>query len=139
MGTMVLAGNDQLRVPKSTATDTHERRPTPRPDTMRPTTMTQKPGVKVWIAPPTAKMTAPKKRVPRLPMMSPTRPAATEVTAVREDMVRAESEGGSVWSELTECADLKDGYHGADLQSGRVVKVLAEVRASNDPRHDAAW
>ena len=58
---------------------------------------------------------------------------------MREDMVRAESKEGSVWSELTECTDLKDGYHGADLQSGRVVKVLAEVRASNDPRHDAAW
>lgn len=56
----------------------------PKPEKIRPRTITQKPGVKVWMAPPTAKTTAPLKSVPRLPMISPTCPAATDVTAQKE-------------------------------------------------------
>ena len=61
-------------------TSTNDRRPTPNPATILPTTMIVNPFVNVWIAPPTAKTTAPEKRVPLLPRISPMRPAASDVT-----------------------------------------------------------
>lgn len=60
---------------------THDSKPTPKPAMIRPMTMTQKPEVNVWMAPPKAKTSAPMKSVPLRPMMSPMRPAATDVTA----------------------------------------------------------
>lgn len=42
--------------------------------------MIQKPGVRVWIAPPTANIIAPTKSVPLRPRLSPMRPAASDVT-----------------------------------------------------------
>ena len=59
---------------------THESRPTPNPLMMGPTTMITKPGVNVCTAPPIVKMTAPMNSVPFLPRVSPTRPAASDVT-----------------------------------------------------------
>ena len=59
---------------------TYDSRPTPKPATTLPATITQNPGVKVWIAPPRAKTTAPMNNVPRRPNVSPMRPAAIEVT-----------------------------------------------------------
>lgn len=61
---------------------THDKKPTPKPDMILPNTMTSKEVAKVWTAPPTEKMTAPQKRVLRRPKMSPTLPAAKEVTVV---------------------------------------------------------
>ena len=37
---------------------------------------------------------------------------------------------------LTECADLQDGHHGANLDRGRVVEVLSEMGAGDYPGHD---
>lgn len=61
--------------------DTNDNSPTPKPLTIRPTTMIVKPLVKVWIAPPIVKTMAPMNRVPLRPMISPTRPAAMVVAA----------------------------------------------------------
>ncbi|KAG6889859.1 hypothetical protein C0992_003838 [Termitomyces sp. T32_za158] len=54
--------------------------PTPKPLTIRPTTNEVRPVEKVWNVPPIVKITLPKKSVPLRPSISPTRPAATEVT-----------------------------------------------------------
>lgn len=101
---------------------------------IRPMTIVQKPEVKVCMAPPRAKTTAPLKSVPRLPMMSPTCPAATEVTAYtirtpREVVVQDAS------SELTEGADFEHCYHRPNLNSSRVIEVFSEVWAGDDTRH----
>lgn len=60
--------------------DTHDNSPTPNPETNLPTTILGMPPVKVWIAPPMVKTTAPVNRVPLRPIASPMRPAASEVT-----------------------------------------------------------
>lgn len=60
--------------------DTHDSSPTPNPEINLPTTMLGMPPVKVWIAPPRVKTTAPVNRVPLRPIASPMRPAASEVT-----------------------------------------------------------
>ena len=62
---------------------TYESNPTPNPLTMRPNSIISYPVVKVWIAPPRAKRTAPVNNVIRRPIMSPTRPARIEVTTNR--------------------------------------------------------
>lgn len=81
MGTIVLERVVSRSKEAQTSMFTHESKPTPSPEMTRPITMTQKPEVKVWMAPPTAKTTAPLKSVPLLPMISPTCPAAMDVTA----------------------------------------------------------
>jgi hypothetical protein len=60
--------------------DTHDSSPTPNPEINLPITMLGMPPVKVWIAPPMVKTTAPLNRVPLRPIASPIRPAASEVT-----------------------------------------------------------
>jgi len=64
-------------------TDTHDNSPTPNPEMSLPKTMLGTPAVKVWIAPPMVKTTAPLNRVPLRPIASPMRPAASEVTVER--------------------------------------------------------
>jgi len=59
---------------------TDESKPTPSPLVIRPKTIVQNPTVTVWIAPPMVNIMAPANSVPFRPMISPTRPAATEVT-----------------------------------------------------------
>lgn len=56
------------------------RKPTPKPDRMRPKTIMRYPLVKAWKRPPREKMHAPAKMVARRPKTSPTRPAMSEVT-----------------------------------------------------------
>jgi len=58
---------------------THDNNPTPHPLMILPKTIIPNPFVKVCIAPPIVKTSAPIKRVPFLPIMSPTRPAARDV------------------------------------------------------------
>lgn len=62
---------------------TNESSPTPNPAIILPITIIQKPGVIVCIAPPIANTTAPEKRVPLRPRISPMRPAAIDVTCDR--------------------------------------------------------
>jgi hypothetical protein len=68
--------------------DTHESSPTPNPEISLPKTMLGTPPVKVWIAPPIVKTTAPVNRVPLRPIASPMRPAASEVTVEHQGGVR---------------------------------------------------
>jgi hypothetical protein len=68
--------------------DTHDNRPTPNPEINLPITMLGMPPVKVWIAPPIVKITAPVNRVPLRPIASPTRPAASEVTVEHQNRMR---------------------------------------------------
>lgn len=58
----------------------HDNKPTPAPLTIRPNTIVQNPLAKVWMSPPTVKTQAPINRVPLRPIISPTLPAAIEVT-----------------------------------------------------------
>jgi len=67
---------------------THDSRPTPNPEINLPKTMLGRPPVKVWIAPPTVKITAPVNRVPLRPIKSPMRPAASEVTVGHQNGMR---------------------------------------------------
>ena len=76
-----VAGSQSARIVRTSGKSvTHESRPTPNPLMMRPTTMITKPGVNVCTAPPIVKITAPMNSVPFLPIVSPTRPAARDVT-----------------------------------------------------------
>lgn len=59
---------------------THERNPTPKPLMIRPNTIIVKPLVKVWMAPPTEKMKAPRKSVLLRPSRSPSFPDNSDVT-----------------------------------------------------------
>lgn len=118
---------------KNRGLQTYDNRPTPKPAMIRPTTITQNPGVKVWTAPPTPKMTAPMKSVPRRPSRSPTCPAASEVTKRRHGYCRRQS----IHTIRTEGAYLQDGDHGTDLDRAWTIEELAEVRACDDPRHDS--
>ena len=63
---------------------TNERRPTPKPLMTRPRIMDQNPTVSVCKAPPIVNTTAPTNRVPCRPIISPTRPAASDVAIERE-------------------------------------------------------
>ena len=68
--------------------DTHDNRPTPKPEINLPITMLGTPPVKVWITPPTVKTTAPLNRVPLRPIESPICPAASEVTVEHQNEMR---------------------------------------------------
>ena len=59
---------------------THDSKPTPNPEMNLPKTMLGTPPVKVWMAPPMVKITAPLNKVPLRPIASPMCPAASEVT-----------------------------------------------------------
>lgn len=113
----------------------------PKPEKIRPRTITQKPGVKVWMAPPTAKTTAPLKSVPRLPMISPTCPAAIDVTAQKEvNRNIAVSQNSALLGfacERTEGSDLEDGDHSSNLDWPRFVEILPEVWACDHTGHNA--
>jgi hypothetical protein len=78
MGTIVLKRGFIKRTTRRIRT--YDSSPTPKPEIMRPTTITLKPVVKVCTAPPMENTTAPAKRVPRLPYKSPILPAAIDVT-----------------------------------------------------------
>ena len=68
--------------------DTHDSSPTPNPEINLPKTMLGTPPVKVWIAPPMVKTTAPVNSVPLRPIASPMRPAASEVTVEHQSGMR---------------------------------------------------
>jgi hypothetical protein len=102
MGTMVLEWI-MSRPKLSRSFATHDSSPTPNPLTNLPTTMVLYPTVKVWIAPPIVKITAPPNSVPFLPMMSPIRPAAIEVTVGRSAQTANDKYNGT---KLTKRANL---------------------------------
>ena len=77
------------------------------------------------------KMTAPVKSVPLRPIMSPTRPAAMEVTERGEEIW-----WGGASLVLTKGADLQHGDHGAYLYCSRLIEIFFEVGAGNDTAHD---
>lgn len=97
----------------------------------RPIIIVQKPTVKVWTAPPIVKTTAPMNRVPFRPIMSPTLPAATEVTFRLLSRLCTYRD-----SKLTECTNFQDSNHSPKLYWSWTTKVLLEMRASDNPAHD---
>lgn len=87
--------------------------------------------VKVWIAPPKVKTKAPTKSVPLRPILSPTVPAATEVTVSCEFAVDSVEP-----SRRTESTDLEDCDYCANFNGPGIVEVLSEVRAGDNTTHD---
>lgn len=97
--------------------------------------MTSKPVVKDWMAPPTTKTTAPEKRVLRRPMISATRPAATDVTRFTSELTNWQENDGGVG--LTEGADFEYGDHRANVIAVGLFEIRFELRASDNPRHNS--
>ena len=110
----------------------YESRPTPNPLVILPTIILQKPTVNVWIAPPKVKTKAPTKSVPLRPILSPTVPAATEVTVSYECPVDPVEP-----SSRTESTNLEDCNYCANFNGPGIVEVLSEVRAGDNTTHDA--
>ena len=69
------------------------------------------PPVKVWIAPPMVKTTAPVHRVPLRPIASPTRPAASEVTMGHQTGMRGLRRASEFFEGHTQRADFQHRYH----------------------------
>jgi hypothetical protein len=86
-------------------TDTHDSRPTPNPEINLPITILGTPPVKVWIAPPMVKTTAPLHRVPLRPIASPMCPAASEVTVEHQNGMRGLRCASDFFEGRTQCAD----------------------------------
>lgn len=86
-------------------TEAHDSRPTPNPEMSLPITMLRIPPVKVWIAPPMVKTTAPLNRVPLRPIASPMRPAASEVTVEHQNGMRGLRSASEFLGGRTQCAD----------------------------------
>src|SRR5882762_4986712 len=81
------------------------------------------------------KTTAPVKSVPRRPIESPIRPAASDVTETHCcQYIR-----GLRLGRRTECTNLKHSDHGTNLDRTWRIKELAKVGAGNDPGHDSRF
>jgi hypothetical protein len=82
IGTIVLgASRIKFGMPNlAEAEGTYDSSPTPRPLMIRPRTRIVNEGVNACVAPPIVNTSAPMNSVPLRPIMSPTRPAAREVT-----------------------------------------------------------
>ena len=116
--------------------DAHDSRPTPNPEMNLPKTMLGIPPVKVWMAPPMVKTTAPLNRVPLRPIASPMRPAASEVTVEHQKEMRGLWFASGFFMRRTERADFQHRDHQAQFSRMRVVEVFLEIRTGDDAGHD---